>query len=116
MIENKDRIPVLIVKYLKDELSKEERAELYIWLKKNTGNKSLFEDLIDEEKLKERLQKFNRIEKDVLWSNILKKISSIVDTDFILVKRLIPWYRIPLIFIHRISLIFIHIIHETKTA
>lgn len=108
MKEMNDRIPVLIVNYLKDELSKEEKAELAVWLNENALNKVLFEELIDEEKLKERLQKFNRIEEDVVWSTILKKIGSDYDPDSIPVKRLMPWYRIAavasiLIFISIIS-------------
>lgn len=101
-------IPVLIVKYFKGELSKEEKEELDVWLNKSARNKALFDDLLDEEKLKKRLQKFNRIEKDVQWNNILEKINSTDDPDIIPVKRLVPWYRIAavasiLIFISIIS-------------
>lgn len=106
-----ERIPVLIFKYFKGELSKEEKVELDIWRNKNIRNKTLFEELLDEEKLKIRLQKFNRREKDVLWNNVLKEINSTDDLDAIPVKQLVPWYRIVtvasvLIFISIISYLY----------
>ncbi len=97
-MEINNNISDLLIKYLKDDLSEVERELLQSWLEKSERNRDLFEALIDEDKINEKLQKFNSIDKDAVWKKTLEKIGSEGDSDnFVPEKRIFPWYRIALV-------------------
>lgn len=90
-----DRIPALIMKHLKGVLSEEERAELEEWLNKSESNQALFDELTDDEKVKIKLRRFQSIKKDDLWDKTIRMINQEEDGhEEVVVKRLVPWYRI----------------------
>lgn len=89
-----DRIPVLIMKYLKGLLMKEERAELEEWLNKSELNQALFDELTDEQRVKLKLQRFQTIKKDDVWDKTIRMINQEEGSrETMAVRRFVPWYR-----------------------
>lgn len=90
-----DRIPALIMRHLKGVLLEEERRELEEWLNKSELNQALFDELTDDEKVKVKLRRFQSIQKDDLWDKTIRMINQEEDSrEDIVVKRIVPWYRI----------------------
>lgn len=69
MLHN-DRIDSLIVKYLKDTISEEERRELEAWMNASEYNRKLFERLTNNEWLTSALQELYRSDTEKGWAKI----------------------------------------------
>lgn len=95
MREVNDRIPALIMKYLKGELSDVERKELGEWIDRSELNQTLFDELTNQEKVKSKLQQFQSIDKDELWKKTLKMIDlEESEPEEVNIGRPVLWRRI----------------------
>ena len=63
----------LIAKYLRQELTIEEKDQLEQWLQADTRNQELFRKLTDEVTIDSELETFEANDKDKAWQNIVKK-------------------------------------------
>ena len=63
----------LIAKYLRQELTDQEKDQLEQWLQADTHNQELFRKLTDETIIDSQLETFETNEKDKAWKNIVKK-------------------------------------------
>ncbi len=74
MCKNKYDISNLITKYLLGELNSSESSYLINWLK-NKKNKALFERITDKNNILEKIQEYDRDNKDRAWQNIESRIN-----------------------------------------
>lgn len=65
-----------ILKYLRDELTIQEKNELEAWLCANENNRILFEELTNEQLIKNELQFFDTIFTDAAWQKIEGRITA----------------------------------------
>jgi transmembrane sensor len=63
----------LIAKYLRQELTDQEKDQLEQWLQADTHNQELFRKLTDETIIDSELETFEANDKDKAWKNIVKK-------------------------------------------
>jgi ferric-dicitrate binding protein FerR (iron transport regulator) len=63
----------LIAKYLRQELTDQEKDQLEQWLQSDTRNQELFRKLTDEATVDSELETFEANDKDKAWKNIVKK-------------------------------------------
>ncbi|WPU92021.1 FecR family protein [Mucilaginibacter sabulilitoris] len=63
----------LIAKYLRNELTAQEKNELEQWLQSDERNQELFRKLIDEANINNELELLSATNKDKAWKNIVKK-------------------------------------------
>lgn len=63
----------LIAKYLRQELTDQEKDQLEQWLQSDTRNQELFKKLTDETIIDSELETFDTNDKDKAWKNIVKK-------------------------------------------
>jgi len=75
----------LIVKYWDNTLSEEEQAELSAWIAASEENRLLFEELSQEEVLKEEMLQLGKYHPQQAWDRIEGEM---------MVKRMIPWGRV----------------------
>ena len=59
-----------IFRYLKNELTAQEKIALDTWLAESVNNQTLFEELTDDVLLKKELAFFNEVSKDTAWQKI----------------------------------------------
>lgn len=59
-----------ILRYLRNELTTQEKIALDAWLAESVNNQTLFEELTDEVLLKKELAFFNEISKDTAWQKL----------------------------------------------
>lgn len=64
-----------ILKYLRDELTVQEKNELETWLAANENNGILFDELTNEQLLKNELQFFENQSTDIAWQKMEARIS-----------------------------------------
>ncbi len=82
----------LIAKYLRNELTVEEKNELDQWLNLDPVNLELFNKLLDEALTDEKTEIFSGLEKEKAWENIVKKTGLNKPTGMLLGwKRLLPY-------------------------
>src|SRR5688572_20143116 len=62
-----------IVSYLRDELNEAERAELEAWLQADEANRRFFEQVTDEETMREQLALFRRVPVADDWERFLAR-------------------------------------------
>lgn len=61
----------LIVKYLKGELTDQQKAELDDWIAQSDRNKALFEKLTNEDTVQHELELLSSIDKEAAWEHIV---------------------------------------------
>ncbi|MEI6949717.1 FecR domain-containing protein [Paraflavisolibacter sp. H34] len=66
----------IILKYLRNEASAAERAELEAWLAADSANRRLFDELADEQKLQEELRFFETISVPDAWEKVAARTES----------------------------------------
>lgn len=74
LMERVDRLTVLIIKYLKKELTMPEQSELNAWHEENEDNAAFFNGITDPEAVQGMLMRFYEIDKTK--ENALQKILS----------------------------------------
>jgi len=67
------KIAELISKYLQAELDEDEKNELQEWLLSDPHNRELFDELLDNSRLNQRLGIYPVSDKEEAWKNIAKK-------------------------------------------
>lgn len=82
------RIATLILRNLRQELTDEERTELFEWIESSEENQQLFSELSDEDSLRNALHEFYQSEQDV-WNKVLTGIQEQVPVAR--VRRMRPW-------------------------
>lgn len=65
-----DQIPSLIVKQIKGTIEPEEMKVLARWLEENEGNKELYEKMLKDQYLLDKLDVYNRFDRGKAWSRI----------------------------------------------
>ena len=73
-MEFEDRIPKLIARYLRGQLTPGEQKELNDWIGKSESNKLFFEESTNEKQLIDELRQFNKKDRTSSLNNTLDKI------------------------------------------
>ncbi len=68
--DNYYRISELVLRYLKEEISQEEKTELEAWLQESDGNRDLFAKLVNPDYINPELILFSENDRDQAWKNI----------------------------------------------
>lgn len=76
MKEKVEKIASLLDKYLKDELSAEEKPELESWLAEDEKNRLLFSEITDKEVLLKKLKQYTGVNSEAIWQQTLAKINA----------------------------------------
>lgn len=71
----------LVAKYLRKELTEQEKDELDRWLESSADNQKLFQKLTDGEIIQQELETFSSTEEEKAWKNIVKKTGFKKDTS-----------------------------------
>ena len=61
----------LIAKYLRDELTEQEKTQLDQWIETGIANRELFNKLTNEQSIADRLEQYSLPEKDEAWKKIV---------------------------------------------
>ena len=61
----------LIAKYLRDELTEQEKTQLDQWIETGIANRELFNKLTNEQSIADRLEEYSLPEKDEAWKKIV---------------------------------------------
>ena len=80
-MEFEDRIPKLIVRYLRGNLTRGKKTELNKWIRKNDPNKHFFAEATNENLLTEELRNFNKKDRTSRLNNTVRKIFSETQTS-----------------------------------
>ncbi len=87
--KNSFEIAEMINRYLKDELSLIEKEKLQKWIDEKPENKKLFDKIIDEENIKNKLKKYQNFNNKEAWDKIYNKtINTRKNTKIITLKIL----------------------------
>jgi transmembrane sensor len=76
MQEKVEKIASLLDKYLKDELSAEDKPELENWLAEDEKNRLLFSEITDKEVLLKKLKQYTGVNSEAVWQQTLEKINT----------------------------------------
>lgn len=91
MINRYPYIASLIVKHLRQELTVEENSILNSWLEESYENRKLFDELIDEDAVKTKLNAFNAVDRDRLWQRTQLKLAQAGVSHPRPVRRVLAW-------------------------
>lgn len=69
-VERASRIASLIVKRMEESLSPQEQAELEVWLREDSNNYLLYEELMDEKQLNEQLEELQSIDDESAYQRL----------------------------------------------
>jgi anti-sigma factor RsiW len=65
-----DRIKYLLLRYLREEITPVERAELEVWLRQQPANRALLEELQDVSQVAEGLAKLEQLHREDAWERV----------------------------------------------
>ncbi|MDF2189605.1 FecR family protein [Paraflavitalea sp. CAU 1676] len=75
-MEKVDKIVALILKYRGKTLTEEESNELELWLSEADENRSLFNELVNDESLAVRLKIFDEVNSEAIWAKSMDQVAS----------------------------------------
>lgn len=94
------KIAELIYLELKGEISETKKLILKNWLEESTVNKELYENIINEENIKTKMNKYNSLDKENAWEKIntqLNEKSKIVKFNFVKIIKYAAVILLPLL-------------------
>jgi transmembrane sensor len=76
MKERTDRIAALLEKSLREGLTPEEKKELDLWLSEGNENKALYQQMMDQGQLLEKLRVYDLANSEAMWQKTMSRVNT----------------------------------------